>query len=79
MEKNVLLPADLSDLSYRLDSSDLVICEHDRNEACILAYRICDLFGCYDPVFMNIKKSYLKTLLLELVQCVKDCVMLESR
>ena len=79
MEKNVLFSAYLSYFSYRLDSSDLVVCEHYRYEACIFADRICDLFRCYDSIIVNIKKSDLKTLLLKLIQSMKNCVVLESR
>ena len=64
MEKYLLFPAYLSYFSDWLNSSDLVVCKHDRYKACILADRVCNLLRRYDSVLMNVKKRDLKTLLL---------------
>ena len=66
MECNIVTSADLTDFTYRLDRSDLIICIHDGYKACILTDSVCNLLGSYKSVLMNIEKGYFEAFLFEL-------------
>ena len=77
MEQHTVLMADLADLSDGLDSTDLVVCEHDGYQAGVLTDRCLQFLNAHDTLFMDRQQSDLIAFLLQFIQCMKDRMMFE--
>lgn len=71
--------ANCSDFGNWLDSTDFIVCIHNRYNSCIFSDSVFYIFGMNNTVFVHIKVSYLKTLFFKSLACVKNSVMLKLR
>ena len=77
VEEDLPLAAEGADLGDGLDGADLVVGEHDGDEAGVVAQGVRDILDPDDAVGVRVEQGDLVALLLQAVQRVEDGVVLE--
>ena len=79
MEKHIPAATDGTDLADRLDSADLIVGVHNCYEACVIADCCLHFLRPDNSVLMDVKKSDIKSFLLQLFESVQYCMVLDCR
>ena len=77
VEQNSMFLCDFSDFFDRLNCTNLIVCEHDRNQNSVRADCRTELLQVYQSLLIHIKVRHFKPFFLQILCCMKNCVVFD--